>query len=291
MTKTKSTRKIPTPINFEALREELNTSIQACNADPRYTEVAAHIKAHDEAIEAGGEGKPLGWVLDALQIHGQDVIRNKQMIETAVRVFHGILQTLESEDEKAAAGPQIALANETAAELEEWAAAGWEALMQGFQREVRGMSAEYVIERLGFPADQVTVNNGLATVSLSDTIERVLTDPKVVEHKSFRRFALSTFAAFYRFAFGQTGSCERELLESARVLDVSLYGEERVAEREAERGGKPVATQQPSSSNGTSRKSDSKRRAQERGRAEYEQRMANPETKRGYVQVGGRKGK
>ncbi len=288
MTKTK---KIPTPINFEAVREELNTSIQACLVDPRYNDVVAHIQAHDEAIEAGTEGKPLGWVLDALQTPSESVIRSKRMIETACRVFHGILQSLETESEKAAIQPQIALTVEVAQELEQWAANGWEAYMQGFQREIRGMSADYVIERLGVPADQVTVSEGLATVSLSDTIEKVLTDPKVVEHKGFRRFCLSTFAAFYRYAFGQTGSSDRELLESARVIDVSLYGEAKVAEREAERAKPTAAQQSPTSSSGTGRKSDTKRRAQERGREEYKTRMDAPERKRGYEQVGGKKGK
>lgn len=295
MTKTtKSTRRnkpIPVPVDREKVTEELNTSIQACNADPRYVEVKQHIEAHDAAIEAGAEGKELGWVLDALQIHGQDVMRNKRMIETAVKVFHGILSTLESADEQAEAAAQVELTLELAKELDEWANNGWETYMQDFKREVRGMSAEYLTDRLGFPADQVTISEGLGTVSISDTIYHILSNPKVLEHRGFRKFALSTFAAFYRYAFGQTGREDQDLLAQARAIDVSLYGEEKVAEREAERA-KPAHVQTSTSSGGTGgRKTESKRRAQERGRAEYDQRMSNPETKRGYEQVGGRKGK
>lgn len=281
------------PVAPDQLREELNTSVQGCNNDPLYTEVLKHIQSHDEAIEAGAEGKKLGWVIDALQIHPNDVMRNKRMIETAVRVFHGIIKSLEDEAKKAEVQPQIELAAEMATELDQWGAAGWEANMQSFTREARGVNPVHLTGRLGFTAEQVVMENGMATLNLSDIVYRIVSDPKTLEDGIFRRFALNTFAAFYRYAFGATGSSDTDLLDTARTIDVSLYGEEKVAEREAERAGQRTTspTQSPTNSNGTGgRKSDSKRRAQERGRAEYEKRQANPEAKRGYEQVGGKKG-
>lgn len=290
MTKTQNTRRSAPPVSPDKLREELNTSIQGCLADPLYNEVVSHIHAHDAAIEAGGEGKALGWVLDALQTPAEQVMRHKRMIETACRVFHGILQTIGTEAEKAAAGPQIELTLEMAADLDQWANAGWESHMQGFVREARGMNPAHLTDRIGFTAEQVEVVDGTAKVSISDIVFRIVSDPKTVEDKRFRRFALNAMAAFFRHAFGQTGSTDTELLDIARSIDVSLYGEAKVAEREAERG-KPAVTQPSNNSNGTGRKSPSKRRAQERGKKEYEDRMAAPERKRGYEQVGGRKGK
>lgn len=92
MTQTTNTQTTPNVKQTPAqLREELINLSASMRIDPLYPQVEAHIAAHDEL----GEGKPLRWVLDACDPE-LDVMRHARMIKTAVRVFNGIVGTLEA---------------------------------------------------------------------------------------------------------------------------------------------------------------------------------------------------
>lgn len=294
MTKSTASTKSPRaiPASPEQVRETLCNCISACRVDPLFERVVAHVKAHDEAIEAGTtEGKPLAWILQALETEPEQVVARRKTIETAVKVFDGIVKTLEREDAIETAKPEIEMATMFATEIDRWGEGGWQATLEGFTREVRGINPNTLTQHLGFTEAQLSFADEVkegepqwATLSLASLVERVLDEPKVLENRAFRRSALGAFAAFFRFAFGQTGSSDQELLDWCNQIRVTLYGEDAVTD---DRTATNPATEAKSAS--SKARAASKAKAKERGTAEYEQRMSNPEVKRGYVQEGGRK--
>jgi hypothetical protein len=200
---------------------------------PLFETVRVCVYAQDLAIEEGTcEKKPLSWIFDALFTPAEDVIKCQKMIDTACKVFDGIVKAIEAETRAADALPEIEMAKRFSVEVMRWAEGGWQVVIEGFEREMRGINPATLTDHLGFTTEQVTLSESAdgkpqwGVLSLYDVAYRVTSDEAVLQNRAFRRAALSGFASFFRFAYGQTGSEDTELLDWADEIATTLYGED-----------------------------------------------------------------
>jgi hypothetical protein len=240
------------------------------------------VEAQDLLILAGqSDKKSLDWVLVALSTPESEVMAKQKTIETACRVFDGILKALENEEKAASAQPEIDAASRYAEEILRWGQGGWETVLRGFAREMRGIHPNTLTEHLGFDESQVSLSSGepqWGIISLYDVAVKVMSDETVLTNRAFRRTALTGFAAFFRYAFGQTGSEDSELLDWSDEISVLLYGAD--AKLAVRQGG--TTTPKQVAQTKTTRKPESKVKAQQRGKAHAEKKAQDPTRKRGY---------
>ena len=223
---TKSTKAIPVPP-----QQRLAAAIEARVKHPLYPNVVEAIEAQDLLILAGqSDKKTLSWVIEAFATPEEELAKHAKMIDTACRVFDGVVKAIEAETRAAEAQPEIDAALFHAVEILEWAEAGWKGILEGFSREMRGINPVTLTDHLGFTAEQVTLSEKVdgkpqwGVLSLYDVAYRVASDEAVLQNRAFRRAALSGFASFFRFAFGQTGFEDEELLDRADEIVTLLYG-------------------------------------------------------------------
>lgn len=264
---TKSTKAIPVPP-----QQRLAAAIEARVKHPLYPNVVEAIQAQDLLILAGqiDDKKPLGWVIEALSTPETELVKHAKMIDTASRVFDGVVKAIEAETRAAQAQPEIDAALFHAVEILEWAEAGWKGILEGFSREMRGINPTTLTAHLGFADQQVTLSEKVdgmpqwGVLSLYDVAYKVTSDEAVLQNRAFRRAALSGFASFFRFAFGQTGSEDQELLDRADEIATTLYGDDaKLTDRS--RGGNTL--KQPESTTAP-RKKAAARKAAAAGRPE-----------------------
>lgn len=265
---TKSPKSIPVPP-----QQRLAAAIEARVKHPLNPAVDECIKAQDLLILAGEitDRKPLGWVIEALNTPETELVQRSKMIDTACKVFDGIVKAIEAETRTAEAQPEIDAALFHAVEILEWAEAGWKGILEGFSREMRGINPTTLTAHLGFTDQQVNLSEKVdgkpqwGVLSLYDVAYRVASDEVVLQNRAFRRAALSGFASFFRFAFGQTGSEDQELLDRADEIVTLLYGEDaQLTDRS--RGGNTL--KQPESTSTAPRKKAAARKAAAAGRPE-----------------------
>jgi hypothetical protein len=287
MKTTSSTQKsIPVPPQVR-----LAAAIESRLKHPLYPAVCDCIEAQDLMIlaEVITDRKPLGWVIEAFATPETEIAKHAKMIDTACRVFDGVVKAIEAETRTAEAQPEIDAAMNFAVEILRWAQGGWETTLQSFTREMRGVNPK-TLEVLGFTEAQVTLTELVVgkpqwgELSLLDIAHRVVEDESVLNNRAFRRAALSGFASFFRFAYGQTGSEDTELLDWADEIATTLYGEDAKLTDRSRGGNAP----KPDPKSTAKKKPASKIKAQERGTEEYKSRMDHKDRNRGYVQEGGR---
>ena len=279
--KTTTQKSIPVPP-----AQRLAAAVEARVKHPLYPEVVGAIEAQDLLILAGEitDRKPLGWVIEALNTPETELVQKSKMIDTACRVFDGVVKAIEAETRTAEAQPEIDAAMNFAVEILRWAQGGWEATLESFTREMRGVNPK-TLEVLGFTDAQVNLMELVegkpqwGELSLLDIAHRVVEDESVLNNRAFRRAALSGFASFFRFAFGQTGSEDQELLDWADEIAVLLYGADA---KLAVRQGGTTTPKQVAQTKTTAKKPASKVKAQQRGKAHAEQKAQDPTRKRGY---------
>jgi hypothetical protein len=272
-------------------QQRLAAAIESRLKHPLYPAVCDCIEAQDLMIlaEVITDRKPLGWVIEAFATPETEIAKHAKMIDTACRVFDGVVKAIEAETRTAEAQPEIDAAMNFAVEILRWAQGGWETTLQSFTREMRGVNPK-TLEVLGFTEAQVTLTELVegkpqwGELSLLDIAHRVVEDESVLNNRAFRRAALSGFASFFRFAYGQTGSEDQELLDWADEIATTLYGEDAKLTDRSRGGNAP----KPDPKSTAKKKPASKIKAQERGTEEYKSRMDHKDRNRGYVQEGGR---
>jgi hypothetical protein len=272
--------------------QRLAAAIEARVKHPLYPAVVEAIEAQDLLILAEfiNDRKPLGWVIEAFATPETELVKHAKMIDTACRVFDGVVKAIEAETRTAEAQPEIDAAMNFAVEILRWAQGGWETTLQSFTRELRGVNPKTLTEHLGFTDQQVSLSEKVGdkpqwgVLSLYDVAYKVVSDEAVLQNRAFRRAALSGFASFFRFAFGQTGSEDQELLDWADEIATTLYGEDAKLTDRSRGGNAP----KPDPKSTAKKKPASKIKAQERGTEEYKSRMDHKDRNRGYVQEGGR---
>ena len=211
----------------------LAAAIESRKKHPLYPAVVECIQAQDLLILAGEitDKKSLMWVVVALDTPETELTQNSKMIDTACKVFDGVVKAIEAETRTAEAQPEIDAAMNFAVEILRWAQGGWEATLESFTREMRGVNPK-TLGVLGFTEAQVSLTELVegkpqwGELSLLDIAHRVVEDESVLNNRAFRRAALSGFASFFRFAFGQTGSEDEELLDWADEIATTLYGDD-----------------------------------------------------------------
>jgi hypothetical protein len=223
-----TTKAIPVPP-----AQRLAAAIEARVKHPLYQDVVEAIEAQDLLILAGqSDKKTLSWVIEAFATPETELAKHAKMIDTACRVFDGVVKAIEAETRTAEAQPEIDAAMNFAVEVLRWAEGGWKATLESFSREMRGINPTTLTDHLGFADQQVTLSDKVegkpqwGELSLYDVAYRVMSDEAVLQNRAFRRAALSGFASFFRFAFGQTGSEDEELLDWADEIATTLYGDD-----------------------------------------------------------------
>jgi len=248
-TNTNTTKSIPIPPQVR-----LAAAIESRKKHPLYPSVVEAIEAQDLLIlaEVITDKKPLGWVIVALNTPETELVQKSKMIETSCKVFDGVVKAIEAETRAADAMPEIDAALFHAVEILEWAEAGWKGILEGFSREMRGINPTTLTDHLGFADQQVTLTEKVdgkpqwGVLSLYDVAYKVVSDEAVLKNRAFRRAALSGFASFFRFAFGQTGSEDEELLDRADEIVTLLFGEDaQLTDRSSRRNTSPSGAPKP----------------------------------------------
>lgn len=254
----KKIKSIPTPTSNSAddgeLLESLSKMVEERSKHPSFAEVAECVQAQDLLILAGEitDRKPLGWIIDALNTPETEMVQRANMIQNAARVFDGVLKANEAKKHVEAGLGETDIAMKFAIEVLRWAEGGWQAVIEGFSWEMRGINPVTLTDHLGFTAEQVTLSEEVegkpqwGVLSLYDVAYRVTSDEAVLKNRAFRRAALSGFASFFRFAFGQTGSEDEELLDWADEIATTLYGDDaKLAVRSRLRNSTPSGAPKP----------------------------------------------
>ena len=264
----------------------LAAAIESRKKHPLYPNVVEAIEAQDLLILAGEitDRKPLGWVIEALNTPETELVQKSKMIDTACRVFDGVVKAIEAETRTAEAQPEIDAAMNFAVEILRWAQGGWEATLESFTREMRGVNPK-TLEVLGFTDAQVNLTELVegkpqwGELSLLDIAHRVVEDESVLNNRAFRRAALSGFASFFRFAFGQTGSEDQELLDWADEIATTLYGDDaKLTDRTRRNSTVPSGAQNPISAEVRQKKARRSEASKEVRRAMQQPKGAKPQT-------------
>lgn len=279
---TNSTKAIPVPP-----QQRLAAAIESRVKHPAYTEVVEAIEAQDLLILAGQivDRKPLGWVIDALNTPETELVQRSKMIDTACKVFDGVVKAIEAETRAADAMPEIEMAKRFALEVLRWAEGGWQAVIEEFSREMRGINPVTLTDHLGFTAEQVTLSEKVegkpqwGELSLYDVAYRVTSDETVLQNRAFRRAALSGFASFFRFAFGQTGSEDEELLDWSDEIATTLYGDDaKLTDRSRRNSAVPSGAPKPVSAEVRAKKARRSEASKEVRKAMQQPKGQKPQT-------------
>jgi hypothetical protein len=279
--KTTTQKSIPVPP-----AQRLAAAVEARVKHPLYPAVVGAIEAQDLLILAGqiDDKKPLGWVIEAFATPETELAKHAKMIDTACRVFDGVVKAIEAETRTAEAQPEIDAAMNFAVEILRWAQGGWEATLESFTREMRGVNPK-TLEVLGFTDAQVNLTELVegkpqwGELSLLDIAHRVVEDESVLNNRAFRRAALSGFASFFRFAFGQTGSEDQELLDWADEIATTLYGDDaKLTDRTRRNSTVPSGAQKPISAEVRQKKARRSEASKEVRRAMQQPKGAKPQT-------------
>lgn len=141
---------------------------------------------------------------------------------------------MSSKTEAAQIQQEIRLAKLFATEIKVWSEGGWQAVLEGFVREMRGIHPDALVD-LGFNSSQLSVSDGKpqwGILAMSDVAKKINTDSSVLLNRRFCRAALSGFAAFFRFADRQTDNEHEELVNWSNQITTTLYGDNaRLADR------------------------------------------------------------
>lgn len=278
------TRKKPSADDGE-LYESLSKMVEERMEHPCFSGVVECVEAQDLLILAGEitDRKPLGWIIDALNTPETEMVQRANMIQNAARVFDGVVKSIESKKRVEAGLGEIDIAMKFAIEVLRWAEGGWEATLQSFTREMRGVNPK-TIEVLGFTEAQVTLTELVegkpqwSVLSLYDVAYRVTSDEAVLQNRAFRRAALSGFASFFRFAFGQTGSEDQELLDWADEIATTLYGDDAKLTDRSRRNNAPSGAPKPVSAEVRAKKARRSEASKEVRRAMQQPKGAKPQT-------------
>ena len=261
----------------------ISAAIESRKKHPFYPTVKVCVYAHDLGVENGTiQGKkPLGWIIEAFATPETELVKYAKMIDAACRVFDGVVKAIEAETRAVDALSEIDAAMNFAVEILRWAQGGWEATLQSFTREMRGVNPK-TLEVLGFTKTHVSLTELVVgkpqwgELSLLDIAHRAVEDESVLNNRAFRRAALSGFASFFRFAFGQTGSEDSELLDWSDEISALLYG------ADAKLAVRSTTTPKPPAQTKAAKKPASKVKAQQRGKAHADQKAKDPTRNRGY---------
>ena len=257
----------------------LVAAIESRRKHPLYPSVVECIEAQDLLIlaEVITDKKTLSWIIEAFATPETELVKYAKMIDAATRVFDGVVKAIEAENRAMDALSEIETAKRFAVEALAWAEAGWQ-----FPREMRGINPATLIEHLGFDERLVTLSYGVpqwGVISLYDVAYRVVSDETVLRNRAFRRAALSSFAYFFRDAFGQIDEKDKngDLLEWADEILTLLYGADaNLAVRQG------TTTPKKPAQTKAAKKPASKVKAQQRGKAHADQKAKDPTRNRGY---------
>jgi len=261
-------------------QKRLIAAIESRRKHPLYPSVVSSIEAQDLLIlaEVITDRKSLNWIIEALNTPETEIVQKSKMIDTACKVFDGVVKAIEAENRAMDALSEIETAKRFAIEALAWAEAGWQ-----FPREMRGINPATLIEHLGFDERLVTLSYGVpqwGVISLYDVAYRVVSDETVLRNRAFRRAALSSFAYFFRDAFGQIDEKDKngDLLEWADEILTLLYGADaNLAVRQS-----TATPSKATAKTKAAKKPASKVKAQQRGKAHADQKAKDPTRKRGY---------
>jgi hypothetical protein len=266
-------------------QQRLAAAIESRVKHPLYPAVVEAIEAQDLLIlaEVITDRKPLGWVIEALNTPETEIVQKSKMIDTACKVFDGIVKAIEAETRAAYALPEIEMAKRFALEILRWAEGGWQVVIEGFEREMRGINPATLTEHLGFTDHQVALSQKVdgkpqwGVLSLYDVAYRVTSDEAVLQNRAFRRAALSGFASFFRFAFGQTGSEDEELLDWADEIASLLYGDDAKLTDRSRRNNTPSGAPKPISAEVRAKKAARSAASKEVRKAMQQPKGAKPQ--------------
>ena len=231
----------------------LAAAIESRLKHPLYPAVVEAIEAQDLLIlaEVITDRKPLGWVIEAFATPETELVKHTKMIDTACRVFDGVVKAIEAQNRAAEALPEIEMAKRFALEIIDWAMNQWDVILKAFTREMRGINPATLTGSLGFTDHQVSLSRKdgdkpqWGVLSLYDVAYRVTSDEAVLQNRAFRRAALSGFASFFRSAFMQTGEEDEELLDWADEIATTLYGDDAKLTDRSRRNNTPSGAPKP----------------------------------------------